>query len=182
MRKRLGLFCLALVLTACAMPVHRTSGQFVPGTSLAAEPKVVILAITDGQERGQDATVGSGGAMVNAIRDRLMGRGIPVQSVQVAELEAGYAEAERLGFNYVLRGAFTNWEDNATAWSGNPDRAELALELYAVADRRLAATASHTVQASGATLLSSTPMRFIPELADSTLGRIFSWPATAAAK
>jgi len=91
-------------------------------------------------------------------------------------LERGYQEAERLNFDYVLRGVFTNWEDNATAWSGNPDRAELAVELYSVADRRLAASASHKVQATGFTLLSSATTRFIPEMADTTLGRLFSWP------
>jgi hypothetical protein len=108
-----------------------------------------------------------------------MNHGIAVQTVQARDVEKGYDEASRLGFDYVLRGAYSNWEDNATAWSGNPDRAEFVTELYSVADRRLAASASHQVQASGATMLSSTPMRFIPELADSTLARMFGWPAPA---
>ncbi|HEX4826497.1 MAG TPA: DUF4823 domain-containing protein [Candidatus Polarisedimenticolaceae bacterium] len=166
-----------LIVTACALPVHETSGQLVPGVTLSSMPRIVILEISDGQERGQDATHGSGQAMGDALRERLMGHGIAVQSIQSKELEQGYNEATRIGFDYVLRGVFTNWEDNATAWSGNPDRAELAVELFSVADRRLAASADHKVQASGATLLSSTPMRFIPELADRTLGRIFGWPA-----
>jgi len=171
------LFGVALLTLSCAIPVHQTSGQWVPGMTLVTTPKVVLLDVADGQERGQEATTGSGQAMVGALRDRLMGHGMAVQTIQSLETEKGYEEASRLGFDYVLRGVFTNWEDNATAWSGNPDRADFAIELYSVPDKRLAGSASHRVQASGATLLSSTPMRFIPELADNTLGRLFGWPS-----
>lgn len=166
----------ALLTLSCATPVHQTTGQWAPGMAVVATPKVVLLDIADGQERGQEATTGSGQAMVGALRDRLMGHTIAVQTIQSVAIEKGYEEATRLGFDYVLRGVFTNWEDNATAWSGNPDRAEFAVELYSVPDKRLAGSASHKVQASGFTLLTGTPMRFIPELADNTLGRLFGWP------
>ena len=145
---------------------------------ISAAPKVVILDIQDGHERGQDVTRGSGQAMVNALRDTLVSRGIPVNVIQSTAVDEGYQEAERLGFNYVLRGVLTNWEDNATAWSGNPDRATLVLELYGVEEKRLAASANSERQASGATLVSGTPGRFIPELAFNAVDRIFDWEGT----
>src|SRR5262245_14014894 len=119
--------------SACALPVHETSGQLVPGITLSSSPRIVILEIGDGQERGQDATHGSGQAMMEALQQKLMSHGVAVQSVQSKDLEQGYNEATRIGFDYVLRGVFTNWEDNATAWSGNPDRAELSVEIFSVA-------------------------------------------------
>ena len=179
MRTVLAIAGVVAIASGCAVPVHQTTGQVVPGVEVSKAPKIVILDINDGQEKGQEATVGSGQAMVSALRDRLMQHNIPVTTVQTTTLEDGYREAERLGFDYVLRGVYTNWEDNATAWSLNPDRAEFALELLSVDSRSLAASANHRRQASGATFLSNTPMRFIPELADSTLGRIFGWPSTS---
>jgi hypothetical protein len=170
------LVALMFLALSCATPVHQTTGQWVPGMTLVATPKIILIDIADGQERGQEATKGSGQEMVGALRDRLMGHNIAVQTIQSVEIEKGYEEAARLGFDYVLRGVFTNWEDNATAWSGNPDRADFTIEIYSVPDKRLAGSASHRVQASGFTMMSGTPMRFIPELADNTLARLFGWP------
>jgi hypothetical protein len=88
---------------SCAIPVHQTSGQWVPGITPVATPKVVLLDVVDGQERGQEATTGSGQAMVGALRDRLMGHNMAVQTIQSAEIEKGYEEATRIGCHRTLK-------------------------------------------------------------------------------
>jgi hypothetical protein len=148
----------------------------MPGYQFPPDAKFVVLDILDGQEKGEDPTHGSGQAMVSALKDELMKHGYTVSTVQSKDLADGYQEAERLGFTHVVKGVFTHWEDNATAWSMNPDRATFSLEIFEVKDRRLVGSASHQEQASGATLLSSSPTRFVPVLASKTLSRLLGWP------
>lgn len=164
-------------LLACARPKSITTGQVMPGYQIPATSRYVVLNIHDGQERGQDPTYGSGQAMVSALKEQLMSHGCTVTSIESKELSEGFKEAERLGYTHILKGVFTHWEDNATEWSMNPDRATFSLEVFDRQDKRLVASASHQRQSSGAALFSSSPTRFIPELAERTLARIMVWHA-----
>ena len=78
----------------------------------------------------------------------------------------------------MLRGTIPEWEDNATAWSGKPDVAALSLELLDVADRSIVGSPSHRVDSSSWQMFSRRPERFVPEIVDVTLAKIFGWPAT----
>ena len=125
-------FCLlasTLLFGACALPVQQTSGQLVPGTTLLPTPKVVILDIPDGQERGQDATKGSGQATTATIASATVYRAvrrIPVREVEVAHdfvvlaaraipvgTRLGAEDVKRVGWpaSSPLPGAFTRTED-----------------------------------------------------------------------
>jgi len=156
------------------MPHHITTGQLTSGYKMPADTKIVILNIADGQENKR-STIGSGQAMVTALRHQLMSHGIAVMTSRSQDLADGFTEAERLGFTHVAKGMFTRWEDNATAWSGNPDRAAFSIEIYEAKSKLLIASSEHQVQASGLAVTSNSPTRFIRELAERTLGRIFGW-------
>jgi len=164
-----------LFLTGCALPKHITTGQVMPGYQFSKDAKFVVLDIVDGQERGEAPTYGSGQAMVSALKEDLMKHGYSVTSIPSKELADGFKEADRLGFAYVAKGGFTYWEDNATAWSGNPDRATFSLEVFETKSRRLVGSSTHQSQSSGAALWASSPTRFVPELADATLSRLLEW-------
>lgn len=176
--KKSTVFLLALCCIAfnCAAPEHITKGQIMPGFEIQKEGKFVILNITDGQESGQSPAYGSGQEMVSAIKEELMKNGYVFSTVPTENLLDGFNEADRLGYLYVLKGIITHWEDNATEWSGKPDRASFSLDIYVSKDRKLIGSASHQVQGSGMALFPESTTRFIPELANKTLSRLLSWP------
>lgn len=170
---------LVLVLVAfifgCATFQRKTSGQWAPGQKLVQNPSVVIVPLQDVGEKGEEPVGGIGAEFTSSIRDNLLSHAIKVTVADGRALKDAYDSAASLGYIYVLKGAITQWQDNATEWSGNPDRAGLSLELYDVASRQLVASASHNINGSGVALASLSPYRFVPEIVDQTLARIFGW-------
>ncbi len=165
---------IVLVSTACTPMVRKSSGGVVPGRTVDHSAKKLILATPDGVEEDGPAE-GSGQATYTAIRDALIARGVSVTTTDRTDLTDGFDQASSLGCRYLLRGTIPEWEDNATEWSAKPDVASVSLELYDVADRTLTATASHRVASSSAQLVSKRPDRFIPEIVDVSLAKMFGW-------
>jgi hypothetical protein len=176
-RVTIALAALSLVL-AC-VPIHRVStGGIVPGQSVSHQGKVLLLPIPDGVEREEGPAIGSGNLVYSSVRDTLIGKGIAVITTDKTEMSSAFTEAAELGCEYLLKGAIPEWEDNATEWSGRPDVAALSLELYNARERTLVASATHRVASSTAQMFSRKPDRFVPELVDHTLGKIFGWAPT----
>jgi hypothetical protein len=170
--------CLVLLVALCTgcTAFHRdTSGQWAPGQSLLKNSSLVIVPLVDVIEPGEGPVGGSGADFTARIRDNLLSHGVKVTVGDGSSLKEAFDSAASLGYVYVLRGAITQWEDNATEWSGNPDRAGLSLELYEVESRQLVAAAAHRMNGSSGALASLSPHRFVPELVDHTLARIFGW-------
>ena len=80
-------------------------------------------------------------------------------------------------YDCILKAAITEWEDNATEWSGWPDSAALSVELYDLTPT-LISSGSHRKKASAMATASIRPDRFVPELTEFTLARAFGsrWP------
>lgn len=175
--ERTGFHLLALIVlvsAACTPMMRKSSGGVVPGRTVDHNAKLLLLAIPDGVEEDGPAE-GSGQAMYTALRDAMIARGVPVTTTDRSDLADGFDQASSLGCRYLLRGAIPEWEDNATEWSSKPDVASVSLELYDVADRTLTATASHRIASSSAQLISKRPDRFIPEIVDVSLAKLFGW-------
>jgi hypothetical protein len=134
--------------------------------------------VADGTERSGGIAAGSGFATAVGLRDALLRQGFPPLLGDSTDVNAGLAEAHRLGYPYLVRAAITEWEDNATPISTRPDRAGLSVELYDVATHELIATSTHQVEGARGDYASRTPDRFIPELADTCLGALFGWKPT----
>jgi len=179
-RDRFAIAVAALALTALAGCATTRSSNVVvvPGKLIPRGAKVYILKVADGQERHEGVAAGSGFAVATGLRDALFAQGFPPLLSDVSELEAGLSEAAGIGYEYVVRAAITEWEDNATAISTRPDRAALSVEVYDVARRELIATSRHEVASGHGDFKSRTPDRFIPELADFCLGSLFGWKPT----
>lgn len=173
--KRL-LLALPLLVLGCSVPRSVPEGRVVAGQSINPQGKVLILAVTDGQEQGQPAATGSGKGMVAALRKVLMEKAIPLSTSESTNLVQGYDEAGKLGFDYVLKCVITEWEDNATAWSGKGDKLRISIELFDAKSKQLVAAGSHYRIATGFTFVSGTPDRFMDECATGALSQIYGWP------
>jgi uncharacterized protein DUF4823 len=174
--KYIALFVLCLSVAACSVPRSRAEGGPIANHQVVPRAKVLILSIADGQEQGQKPAPGSGKGMVAALRAVLAAHGVPLSTTETASVQAGVDEARRNGFDYVLQCAITLWEDNATAWSGNGDKLNISCELYDASSRELIAASTHKRVATGTTLVSGSPDRFMDEVAAGALGKIYGWP------
>ena len=97
-------------------------------------------------------------------------------------LQAAFDEAHSLDSRYVLRAELTHWEDRLTWMSNRPDKATLSVELYDVSSRDLVAAGTHTVTGATEEYVDRHPDRFIPELADGSMARVFGWQQTVFAE
>jgi hypothetical protein len=174
MRLALSIFA-TIALFGCAG--NQTGGGVVSPqlkpTSLSAA-RILLLPIADGVERKDGPAAGSGAAMTANLRDTLIQRGASPLVTEATGLSAAFEEARKLGYQYVLKGVFTEWEDNATEWSSRPDTAALSVELYDAATAGLIGTATHRERGSAVTLVSQSPERFIPLLSRAIIGKLFS--------
>lgn len=170
-----GAVAAAAIVCGCAT-TRSTTGQVAPGAKVAPGARVLIMRVPDVVEKGEGTVGGSGEAVTAAVRDDLMAHGYPVVTSDKSTLPDAFGEAMSLDAAYVLRGAIAEWQDNATEWSSNPDKVALSLELYEVSTKQLVATGGHRVAGQAMTFATGqTPMRFVPEMADHSLAKIFGW-------
>lgn len=169
---------LAIILLAgCSVPRSVKEGGPISGYTVSTTHKVLLLNVADGQERGQPPAVGSGQGMVAAMRKVLGSHHVPLTTSPSVSLDAGFDEASRSGLDYVMKTTIILWEDNATAWSGKGDKLSISVELYDTKSHALIAAATHKRVATGATLVSGSPDRFMDEVAAGALGQIYGWVA-----
>jgi uncharacterized protein DUF4823 len=161
---------LLLVTVACAST--QTTGGIVAGQAPVRKGKVLIIPVTDGKERSGEVAAGSGIRLASAISRRPCSAWHCASVSDSASIAEAVREARELGYDYILKAAITEWEDNATEWSGRPDSAALSVELYDLTPT-LVSSGSHRKKASALAIASSSPDRFVPELIQFTLARVF---------
>jgi hypothetical protein len=143
-----------------------------PTPAPGSKRKVLMVKVADGTTRGGAIGVGSGGALAAALTDALVSRGLSPFVSDRSSIADGIREAKEMSYEYVLRATITEWEDNATAWSGNPDSAAVSLELYDLA-ATLVSSATHRKKGSSFSMSSKSPDRFLPELVQTTVSKVF---------
>jgi Domain of unknown function (DUF4823) len=174
----LSLLLFGTLLTACGTSVQ-SSGGVVTGKTLLPSAKVLIIPFADAIDKGGKTIGGSGGAVTGAMRDNLLAHGASPATADSKTLADGLIEAQKLGYNYVLKGSLINWEDNATEWSGRPDTAGITIEVYDTNFRELLGSATENVRASMVSYTAGSPDRFAPALADLALSKTFGWRPAA---
>jgi len=162
----------ALVFCACTATRSTTGGYLPNSEPVPAGSKVLIMPVPDGVEAQDGPAQGSGRSMTNGLKDALVAHGFPPYVSETTNLPSALEEAAKMEYPYVLRGSLTKWEDNATEWSGRPDLAELSVELYATDTQTMVASVTHSIEGGDS---GRQPHRFVPELADQTLAKIFGW-------
>ena len=173
MRQALVLSLLTLMSIACA--TSTTGGGVVPGQARPSlvGAKVLLIPVPDGAERKDGPAEGSGAAMTTSIRDAIIAAGGAPLVAEVSSLEAAFNQAKRVDYEFVLKAVFTEWEDNATAWSGRPDTAALSAELYDADQATLISTATQREKGTSSTMRSRTPDRFLTAIATAVVAQLF---------
>jgi hypothetical protein len=176
-RTLVGLIAVIAILSyaGCMAAQRLTTGGIVPGKHILGGSKILILPVADGVERADGPAAGSGTTVTSAIRAALIAHGVAVVVLDTEQGSEPAARAVASGCSYYLKGSIPEWEDNATEWSGKPDVAALSLELFEADTRELAGAASHQVSSSTGQGFSRRPDRFVPELVDHALGKLFGW-------
>ena len=168
----------ATVFAACGTSVQ-SSGGMVTGKTLLPSAKVLLIPLGDAIDKGGKTIGGSGGAVTGALRDNLLAHGASPATADSKTLADALIEAQKLSYNYVLKGSLINWEDNATEWSGRPDTAGVTIEVYDTNTREMLGSATENVRASIVSYTAGSPDRFAPALADLALSKVFGWRAAA---
>ena len=167
--------CLATGI-GCSIPHSVPEGRVVPGQTINKQGKVLIMNAADGQEQGQPVATGSGQEFVAAVRDSLLDHSVPASTAQTLDLNQACDEAQKMGFDYVLKPQITFWEDNATAWSGKGDKLRISIEVYDAKGHQLVGAATFYRVARGAGFVGSgTPERFLKEASAGALNKIYGW-------
>jgi hypothetical protein len=161
-------------LAGCGSTQVRGGG--VAGASIPAAGKVCYLPLADGHERGGDVVAGSGATMTAALRDELVSKGFDLAPLEPGGIASGLAEAQTLACDYLLHGEVTEWEDNATEWSGKGDSIGLSAELFRVGDGKVVSSASVRKKASAMAFVSRSPERFGEFVAASVVAQLFGLP------
>ena len=111
------------MLLGCASNEMRT----ISGSgSVALDPKAIVyIAIP-----AENSSNSPGQYVATVLADEFSKRGIKVNMAEgAASHEANLAAAQKQGAGYLIIPVLTNWEHNATQWSGNPSTLGLRLSI-----------------------------------------------------
>lgn len=161
-------------LTSCGSTQVR--GGSVAGTAIPTTGRICYMPVHDGHERSGPVVAGSGAAMTAAIRDELVARSLDAAPLESDSLAMAGPEARGLACTTVLRATVTEWEDNATEWSGKGDSIGVSAELFSAPDMRMVSTASVRKKASAVAFVSRSPERFAQVVASDVVAKLFGLP------
>lgn len=163
----------------CTQVQRTTTGGWISGRVVRTEPKILVMPVSDAEERKSGRAHGSGLAMTAALRDTLIAHGFNARVGEAIGLSECTKEARALKFDYVLKAVATEWVDKPTDWTGIRDSAALSLELYESGSGDLVATVTHRIEGRTAALPTD---RFIGELADAALAKLLGWTPSVLVK
>jgi|GEM_PF-1637280 len=178
MKKLFGILVLSFHILSCASHQSITKGGIFAGEKIKFPSRIVVMLMADGTGQTDGQWAGSGIAMSNGLRDVLIENSFFATVSESNKLEEAKSLASSLKCDYVIKSTITEWEDNATEWSGKPDSLSLTSELYDLQSSSFTSTASHREQSSGAALVPQSTRRFIPIAADRIIKRLFAIPMT----
>lgn len=121
----------AVVCLIAAVGCARSGAEITAAAAEKLSPSATAYVAVPGDGRfGTKVYAGSGRGVATLIARTLSPR---FRQVVVADGEqaarAALVDARAGGFTYLIRPSILRWEDNAAAWSGSPDRAEILIEV-----------------------------------------------------
>lgn len=127
--KRILLSLITVIMLCSCSPLYnvstsnKTSGIFDKGT------KVLVLTSKDGAS-GSDVSNGSGFTVSNKIQSMLISKQCLVKTDREKDSILDLNEETATKYDYIIVPVINLWEDNATAWSGKPDKLNLTILIY----------------------------------------------------
>ena len=158
MKRFLYVFLLfAFISCAPAMYNLSTSKSIPPG--LLCEMDVLILTPADGISDGS-IVKGSGSKLASKVYYYLNTKDCDATLDDDHKSIKTFDESEFHQYDYFIVPAIVSWEDNATAWSGKPDRLMFTIDIY---DKNKKKVASGTIDAksTNATFTENDPSELI---------------------
>lgn len=121
----------------------------------------MFVSVDDAMEDSETSVPGTGEQLATLMVNEVGQRRLEVRRATGSDKASTITEAKGSSCKYVLSLQFTKWEDNATAWSMNPDRLTIAGEVLEAETGRVVSSGSHAETASSASFKSATPDRFL---------------------
>lgn len=170
--KRFIFFSIACVFFFSCSPLYnvstsnKASGLFGNGT------KVLLLTSQDGVS-GSDVSKGSGVTLSSRIQSQLLSKQCQVKNDRdhdsILDIETETASK----YDYIIVPVINLWEDNATAWSGKPDKLNFTILIYNSA-KELITSADLDGQSAAAVIDENDPSELIDPLLQDYLKNMFN--------
>lgn len=175
----------AVAAIACLSTAVGCAGSGAEVTAAAAEKlspaATAYVAVPEDGRFGTKVYAASGREVATLIARTLSPR---FRRIVIADGEqaarAALVDARAGGFTYLIRPSILRWEDNAAAWSGSPDRAEILIDVIDAASGNAAdvAVVKACAEAMPATDAEQTPAAGLEAPLQAYAERLL--PATAA--
>lgn len=162
---------LFLTLISCSPALYNVSfsKDTVPA-GLLTDKEILVLTPADAVTN-ESIVVGSGAQLANKIFTYLNTKNCEV-TLDGAQNIKKIDEEELLKYDYIIVPTIINWEDNATAWSGKPDKLTFTIEIF---DKHKNSILSSTLDAksTNATFSANDPSELIDKPLINFVSRLF---------
>lgn len=170
MKRFLLLSCL-LAAVSCAPAFHNVSFSNPAQGGLFTGSEILLLTPADGAS-GTKVTPGSGAVVANRVLYQLKTRPCKVTLESNANSIKEIDDAVLAKYKFVIAPTISNWEDNATAWSGKPCRLRLTFDIYD-SNRNLITSSNIDAQGTSVTMSATDPSDLIDKPLKEILDELF---------
>ena len=157
--KRASLIPLLFAFISCAPAMYNLSTSKDIPSGLLSDKDVLVLTPADGISDGS-IEAGSGSKLATKVYYYLNTKDCEVTLDEDHKSIKKIDESELQKYDYVIVPAIVSWEDNATAWSGKPDRIQFTIEIYDK-DKKKVASGSIDSKSTNATFTENDPSELI---------------------
>ena len=169
--KKLFAFSLLFMLLSCSPALYNVSTSREIPTGLLYDKEVLVLTPGDGIS-SESIAIGSGQKLASKVYYFLNAKQCEVtldnQHKSINKVE----DSELQKYDYIIVPSILSWEDNATAWSGKPDRIVFSIDIFDKNKKKIT-TANIDSKSTNATFSSNDPAELIDKPLIEFLNKLF---------
>lgn len=169
--KKVLFFCLFLSLISCSPALYNVSTTRDVPAGLLYNKEVLVLTPVDGISR-ESIAIGSGLKLASKVYYYLNAKQCEVTLDNEHKSINKVDDSELKKFDYIIVPTIANWEDNATAWSGKPDKIMFSLDIYDKNKNKIT-TANIDAKSTNATLAENDPSELIDKPLIEFINKLF---------
>ena len=169
--KRASLIPLLFAFISCAPAMYNLSTSKDIPSSLLSEKEILVLTPSDGISDGAIVS-GSGSKLASKVYYYLNTKDCEVVLDEDHNTIKKIDESELQKYDYVVVPAIVSWEDNATAWSGKPDKLVFSIEIYDK-DKKKVASGNIDAKSTNTTIVENDPSELIDKPLSEFINKLF---------